>query len=87
VELPEEYKRVVVVDDVITTGASKKEVIDTLTADNRECVKIFVVVDRRLQKSSDINIPVETLFTLEEIVRVIDVSEETREKLLLYIHS
>ena len=87
VELPEEYKRVVIVDDVITTGASKKEVIDTLTKDNRECIKIFVVVDRKLQKSSDINIPVEALFTLEEIVRVIDVSVETREKLLSYIHS
>ena len=87
VELPEEYKRVVVVDDVITTGASKKEVIDALAEDNRECIKIFVVVDRRLQKSFDINIPVEALFTLEEIVRVIEVSDETREKLLSYINS
>jgi len=87
VELPEEYKRVVIVDDVITTGASKKEVIDALTEDNRECIKIFVVVDRRLQKSSDINIPVEALFTLEEIVRVVEISDETREKLLSYINS
>ena len=88
VELPEEYKRVVIVDDVITMGASKKEVIDALTEDNRECIKIFVVVDRRLQqKSSDINIPVEALFTLEEIVRLIKVSDETREKLLSYINS
>jgi len=87
VELPEEYKRVVIVDDVITTGASKKEVIDALTEDNRECIKIFVVVDRRLQKSSDINIPVEALFTLEKIVRVIEVSDETRKKLLSYINS
>ena len=87
VELSEEYKRVVVVDDVITTGASKKEVIDVLTEDNRECIKIFVVVDRRLQKNSGINIPAEALFTLEEIVRVIDVSDETKEKLLSYINS
>jgi len=87
VELPEGYTRVVVVDDVITTGESKKEVLDILAKDNRECVKIFVVVDRRLQKGSDINIPVEALFTLEEIVRVIDVSVETREKLLSCIHS
>ena len=87
VELPEEYKQVVIVDDVITTGASKKEVMDALTEDDRECIKIFVVMDRGLQKSSDINIPVEALFTLEEIVRVIDVSVETREKLLSYIHN
>ena len=86
-ELPEEYKRVVIVDDVITTGASKKEVMNVLTKDSRECIKIFVVVDRRLQKGSDINIPVEALFTLEEIVRVIEVSDETREKLLTYIQS
>ena len=87
VELPEEYKRVVIVDDVITMGASKKEVIDALIEDNRKCIKIFVVVDRRLQKSSDINIPVEALFTLEEIVRVIKISDGTREKLLSYIQT
>ena len=86
-ELPEEYKRVVIVDDVITTGASKKEIMDVLTKDSRECIKIFVVVDRRLQKGSDINIPVEALFILEEIVRVIEVSDETREKLLTYIQN
>jgi len=87
VELPEEYKRVVIVDDVITMGASKKEVIDALIEDNRKCIKIIVVVDRRLQKSSDINIPVEALFTLEEIVRVIKISDGTREKLLSYIQT
>jgi len=87
VELPEEYIRVVVMDDVITTCESKKEVLDILAKDNRECVKIFVVVDRRLQKDSGISIPVEALFTLEEIVRIIEVSDETREKLLSYIQS
>ena len=61
--------------------------MNVLTKDSRECIKIFVVVDRRLQRGSDINIPVEALFILEEIVRVIEVSDETREKLLTYIQS
>ena len=87
VELPEEYKRVVIVDDVITTGASKKKVLNILAEDNRECIKIFVVTDRRLKEGSDINIPIEALFTLEEIIRVINVSEETRERLLTYIQN
>jgi len=52
-----------------------------------DCDEIYRLEVKAEEKSSDINIPVEALFTLEEIVRVIDVSVETREKLLSYIHN
>lgn len=61
---------VVVVEDVITTGASALEAIAALTAEQARILGVFAVVDRQdggRQALEERGYPVETLFTAAEL--------------------
>jgi len=62
--------RVVIVDDVVTTGGSTLKAIQAATQHGFEVVKVIVLVDRLEggdEKVSSLGIPYEAVFTLNDI--------------------
>lgn len=70
-------KKVLLVDDVITSGTSKLETIETLRQHSLKCQDVLVVVDRR-QQQEDLGYNVHALVTLAELITILLESEETR---------
>ncbi|MGH7351555.1 MAG: orotate phosphoribosyltransferase [Candidatus Methylomirabilales bacterium] len=65
--------RVVIVDDVVTTGSSTLKAIQAATQQGFEVVKVIVLVDRLEggnEKLSNLGIPYEAIFTLGDIAAV-----------------
>jgi orotate phosphoribosyltransferase len=69
-----ERSRVVVVDDVITTGGSTLKAIEKLKAHGCEILKVMAVVDRReggTEAIAALGLPFEALFTINDLLRLI----------------
>jgi len=65
--------RVVIVDDVVTTGSATLKAIQAATQQGFEVVKVIVLVDRLEggdEKLSGLGIPYEAVFTLNDIATV-----------------
>ncbi len=66
---PIQQGRIVLVEDVITTGASSSKAIHLLREEGHEVVGLVAVVDRRTTKDKWFNgVNVKALFTLEELL-------------------
>jgi orotate phosphoribosyltransferase len=65
--------RVVIVDDVVTTGGSTLRAIEASREQGFQIVKIIVLVDRLeggTEKLSSLGIPYEAIFTLNDIAPI-----------------
>lgn len=58
-------QRVLVVEDVVTTGASAREVVDLVVAAGGKCVGLAVLIDRTDSIREDVGVPFKALVSLE----------------------
>ncbi len=61
---------VCVVDDVISTGASKLENLERFSQCNLAVKEILVVIDRRPNSTEPFSLPIRALFTMHELVKI-----------------
>ncbi len=64
-------ERVLVVDDVLTTGGSLREAVDTLVEEGLEIAGVLVLVDRKeggLENLGDMGAPVLSVLTREDLL-------------------
>ncbi len=75
---------VLLIDDLVTSTASKREIITVLEDHGLCCNDIVVIVDRR--ETIDDDLRIHSLFTMSEIIRILleneKVALEDRQKLL-----
>ncbi len=65
--------RVVIVDDVVTTGQSTIEAIENAKKQNLNIVKVIVLIDRQEGGRENIeshNIPFESIFTKDDLIKL-----------------
>jgi len=65
--IPSKGDKVVIIDDVITNGLTKKESISIIESKGAEVAYILVGVDRRIEKTNDLNCPLVSLVDLNDI--------------------
>lgn len=85
--------KVIIVDDLITTGLSKKEVIDLLRKEGLIVKHTVVLIDRQqggVEDLKKIGVELHSVFTIEEILKeLVKQSKITRameEKVVQYLH-
>ncbi len=88
-QLPQADDRVVIVDDVISDGGTKRQAMATLKSEfGIETAGIVVVVNRvrRRDKASLSSLPLEALVTLPDLVDFLKHNNDPRAKSLLNFH-
>ena len=69
----------ILIEDTITTGSSLEKFISILERNNIEVVSIFVICDRRTDKSKLKKYNLQSLFTLKDIISVFRINNIINE--------
>lgn len=74
-----EKSKCILIEDTITTGSSLEKFISILESNNIEVVSIFVICDRRTDKSKLKKYNLQSLFTLKDIISVFKINNIINE--------
>ncbi len=67
--------RVVVVEDVVTTGESALRAVEALRRENHTILKVIALIDRKeggAERIAQIGVPFESLFDLDDLMRKVE---------------
>jgi uridine monophosphate synthetase len=69
----EKNDQVWLIDDIITTGLSKKQYIDIIESEGLKVTNIITIFDRRIDENIlvDISVPLKCFFTIQNIIQTL----------------